>query len=119
MMRPVFVSVPSRINRAEIITVRGSFARLHAGEQLTMTGAWVDHPKFGRQFEVHSCTMQTPTSLGGLQKYLASGVIKGVGPACAELLIKKFGTSILEVIEKEPEKLQRTRHWPETHEDDR
>lgn len=94
-----------RINRAEIITVRGSFAHLHAGEQLTMSGAWVDHPKFGRQFEVHSCTAQIPTSLGGLQKYLASGLIKGIGPVYAEKLIKKFGTDVLEIIEKEPEKL--------------
>jgi exodeoxyribonuclease V alpha subunit len=94
-----------RISQAETITVRGPFAHLRAGEQITLTGAWVDHPKFGRQFEAQSCTVHLPTSAAGLQKYLASGVIKGVGPACAELLIKKFGITVLEVIEKEPEKL--------------
>ncbi len=94
-----------RVSNTDTITVRGSLAHLHPGEYITITGAWVDHPKFGRQFDAQGCTVQAPTSLGGLQKYLASGLIKGIGPVYAENLIKKFGTTVLDVIEKNPEKL--------------
>ncbi len=96
-----------RLHQTDSITVRGHLAHLHPGESITLTGAWVNHPKFGRQFDAQGCTVQAPTSLGGLQKYLASGLIKGIGPAYAESLIKTFGTNVLEVIEHEPERLIR------------
>ncbi len=96
-----------RVQQIETITVRGHLAHLHPGESVTLTGAWVNHPKFGRQFDAQGCTVETPTSVSGLQKYLASGLIKGIGPAYAESLVKTFGTTVLDIIEKEPEKLTR------------
>lgn len=95
-----------RIPSKDTITVRGHFAHLHPGESVTLTGEWVTHPKFGRQFDAKGCSTQMPTSITGLQKYLASGLIKGIGPAYADSLIKAFGTDVLDVIENHPERLQ-------------
>lgn len=63
------------------------------------------HPKFGKQFDAHSCSIAIPTSLGGLHKYLSSGIIKGIGPVYAQKLIDAFGTNVLEIIDKEPHRL--------------
>jgi len=92
-------------NRDTQVTVKGSVPTLNPGEQVTLTGAWTMHPKFGKQFEAKKCTAQVPTSILGLKKYLGSGLIKGIGPVFAEKLVKQFGESVLEVIEKEPHRL--------------
>src|SRR5271155_3704780 len=84
------------------ITVRGYVPGVHAGEEIRVVGAWVSHPKFGRQFEASSCTTSLPTSAQGIQKYLASGLIKGIGPKYAERLIKKFGVTVLDIINDTP-----------------
>lgn len=89
----------------ETITVTGQLASLHPGESLTLKGAWISHPKFGKQFEVASCITHLPTSKQGLHRYLSSGLIKGIGPTYAEKLIEAFGTAVLEVIDKEPHRL--------------
>lgn len=87
------------------VTVCGSVPSLNPGEQVTLSGAWTMHPKFGKQFEAKQCTAQIPTSIMGLKKYLGSGLIKGIGPVFAEKLVKAFGESVLEVIENEPHRL--------------
>jgi len=87
-------------------TVRGYVPSIHAGEQVTLKGAWVTHPKFGRQFEAQQCTAHVPTSLIGLKKYLGSGLIKGIGPVYAEKLVNYFGQDVLEIIDKDPERLK-------------
>lgn len=94
-----------RLKHTDTITVRGHLAHLHPGESVTLAGAWVNHPKFGRQFDAQSCMAQAPTSIVGLQKYLASGLIKGVGETTAKNLIKAFGTNVLEILEHQPEQL--------------
>lgn len=94
------------VNNATTITVRAHVAQLHPGQQISMHGAWVNHPKFGRQFEATSCMPETPTSLGGLQKYLGSGLIKGIGPTYAQKLIDFFGSDVLKVIDTQPERLR-------------
>lgn len=95
-----------QINSSESTIVKGTFPQLNAGEHVQLKGAWVMHPKFGKQFDASSCTAKVPTSIIGLKKYLGSGLIKGIGPVYAEKLVDHFGQSILEVIDKEPERLE-------------
>ena len=96
-----------QVNAVTQIVVRGSLAQIHPGEQVSVRGAWVMHPKFGKQFEAKECKITVPTSIMGLKKYLGSGLIKGIGPAYAEKLVNAFGSQVLEVIDKEPERLRR------------
>ncbi len=98
----VFVLNTSRSHTA---LVKGHTPTLHAGEQVQVKGAWIVHPKFGKQFEAEQCSISLPTSALGIQKYLASGMIKGIGPVYAEKLVKKFGDKALEVIDKTPYRL--------------
>ena len=79
--------------------ITGALAHIQPGEQVTLQGAWKMHPKFGKQFEVSQCTTCTPTTIGGLKKYLGSGMVKGIGPVYAEKLVDKFGLNVLEIIE--------------------
>lgn len=75
------------------------------GQQVNLKGAWIKHPKFGQQFKAQSLHIETPTSIDGIERFLAAGVIKGVGAAMAKRLVDEFGEKTLEVIEKTPEKL--------------
>lgn len=95
-----------QINQNQVVTASGSIIPINVGEQIQLAGTWTMHPKFGKQFQVHSCTVQIPTSVIGLKKYLGSGLIKGIGPAYAEKLVQCFGDKVLEVIDKEPERLR-------------
>lgn len=91
-------------NKQEVI-VRGTMATLNAGEVIEVEGTWVTHPKFGKQIQATRCTLHQPTSILGLKKYLGSGLIKGIGPAYAERLVNYFGKTVLEIIDKYPERL--------------
>ena len=72
-------------------TVKGHAPHIQPGTQVTLNGSWVMHPKFGKQFEAHSCTAHIPTTATGIKKYLASGLIKGIGPVYADKLVARFG----------------------------
>ncbi len=87
------------------VLVKAHIAHIHPGEEVYLQGSWVFHKKFGKQFEATTCSARLPTSIVGLKKYLASGVIKGIGPTYAEKLVKYFGTDILTIIEHTPERL--------------
>lgn len=87
-------------------TVKGFLPNIHPGEKVDLQGTWVFHAKFGRQFEASKCVKQMPTNLVGLQKYLSSGLIKGIRKAYAEKLVNHFGMNVLEIIDKNPERLQ-------------
>jgi len=87
-------------------TVKGCFPSIKAGQDVTILGKWTVHPKFGKQFEAQKCTITLPTNISGLQKYLASGIIKGIGPVYAKKLIDAFGTQVLDIIDQKPEKLK-------------
>lgn len=89
----------------ELHKVVGTLPAVQAGELLRMTGEWVEHPKFGRQFRVSVCEHSLPEDTESVFRYLASGAVKGVGPATAAALVEKFGGDTLRVIEEEPEKL--------------
>jgi hypothetical protein len=66
---------------------------------------WGSHPKYGRQFRVHSYATVLPATVQGIRRYLGSGLIKGIGPVMAERMVAHFGTGILDVIEQEPGRL--------------
>ncbi len=91
--------------RAQTTIIKGHVPSLQPGEQVALQGAWVMHPKFGKQFDAQSCITSLPTSLLGIKKYLSSGMIKGIGPVYAEKLVKAFGQQVLEVIDKQPYRL--------------
>ncbi|MDR3550997.1 MAG: ATP-dependent RecD-like DNA helicase [Candidatus Babeliales bacterium] len=95
-----------QINQTTSTTVRGHLNSIQPGEQVIIQGAWVMHPKFGKQFEAQSCATSLPTSVLGLKKYLGSGMIKGIGPTYAEKLVNYFGVQALEIIDKYPERLR-------------
>ncbi len=92
---------------AELITVVGNLASINPGESLLLQGEWVDNPKYGRQFQIEKYETILPANVVGLRKYLGSGLIKGIGPKMAGLIVRKFGMDTMDVIENEPEKLAR------------
>lgn len=103
-----FYTVAKVINEAntnDLVTVVGRFAAINVGETLHMQGKWVMHPDYGRQFEVESYRVEVPATLKGIEKYLSSGFIKGIGPVTARKLTSHFGKQVLEIIEKEPQRL--------------
>jgi exodeoxyribonuclease V alpha subunit len=87
------------------VTCVGHFARLAAGDEVRLTGDWVVHPKYGKQFNVTSYEVVPPQTEEGLIRYLASGFIPGVGKTIAERIVKRFGDKTLETIDKHPNRL--------------
>jgi len=88
------------------VTVTGHLVGVNPGEQIIASGKWLQHPKFGKQFEIASHQQKLPTTLVGITKYLSSGLIKGIGAVYAQKMVSHFGDSVLDVIEKNPERLQ-------------
>jgi exodeoxyribonuclease V alpha subunit len=89
----------------DLLTVVGPLLGAQVGESLRLTGRWSSHPRYGRQFEVHSYTTVLPATIQGIRRYLGSGLIKGIGPVMAERMVAHFGAGILAVIETEPGRL--------------
>jgi len=100
-----FSVIVLQISAKEQTTVTGCLPSINPGEQVTLQGSWIRHPKFGKQFEAKSCLKQLPTTVVGLKKYLGSGLIKGIGPKYATKLVDAFGAEVLTVIDKEPQRL--------------
>jgi len=90
---------------SELVTVVGALLGAQVGESLRLRGRWTSHPKYGRQFEVHSYTTVLPATTQGIQRYLGSGLIKGIGPVMAERMVAHFGVDIMHVIESDPARL--------------
>lgn len=89
----------------DLISIVGSFANLQAGQTLQLTGFWRDHPKFGPQFQVMQYRETKPATLTGIEKYLGSGLIKGVGPVTAKRIVAHFGLETLGIIEPQIQRL--------------
>jgi len=89
----------------DLVTVVGNFAQINAGESLRLRGHWATHAKHGTQFKSLFVEVLAPATVVGLEKYLGSGLIKGVGPVTARRMVKHFGVEILDIIDKEPERL--------------
>ncbi len=90
---------------SELITIVGSFANIQAGQTLQLEGIWRDHPKYGAQFQVTQYRETKPATLTGLEKYLGSGLIKGVGTVTAKRIVAHFGLETLDIIENQIERL--------------
>ncbi len=90
---------------AELVTAVGPLLGAQIGEFLRLRGRWSAHPRYGRQFEVASYATVLPATAAGIQKYLGSGLIKGIGPVMAERMVAHFGVDIMHVIEDEPGRL--------------
>ena len=79
------------------------------GQQLELKGQWIEHPRFGSQFKALHMVISAPTSPQGIERFLASGVIQGVGKAMAARIVAAFGGQALEIIEKQPHRLRSVR----------
>ena len=90
----------------EAVTLIGRAPRVVAGEQFQAEGKWEETRDYGAQFKADTLKLTRPDSLDGIERYLGSGLIDGIGPAYAKRLIAKFGKGIFEVIEKESAKLE-------------
>lgn len=89
----------------DLLTVVGALLGAQVGESLRLHGRWGSHPQYGRQFTVENYTTVLPATVQGIQRYLGSGLIKGIGPRFAERIVERFGVDTLEVIENEPGRL--------------
>src|SRR3972149_6702316 len=90
-------------NQYKIVTVVGNLFGVNPGETLKVTGEWTSHKTFGEQFRIDSYTAVVPATVNGIERYLGSGLIKGIGPVMAKRIVKKFGLETLEVIERDIE----------------
>jgi exodeoxyribonuclease V alpha subunit len=85
----------------------GTFPPLSAGEMLKVKGKWEMNPKFGQQFKVENLTPILPSSAKGVEKFLSSGLIKGIGPVLARRIVKKFGPQTIDILSKNPGELKK------------
>ena len=89
----------------DLLTITGNFANLQAGQTLKLSGYWKNHPKYGLQFCVLNYEETKPASITGIEKYLGSGLIKGVGPVTAKRIVKHFALDTLNIIEHQIDRL--------------
>ena len=88
------------------VTVIGSLPSVSAGEWVTAQGRWVQDREFGLQFRAEMLTSTAPTTKEGIEKYLGSGMVKGIGPVYAKKLVQKFGEGIFDIIENYSARLE-------------
>jgi len=88
-----------------LITIIGHAAQVLPGETIETEGSWIQHKQHGLQFQAKQLRIIPPTSLEGIEKYLGSGLVKGIGSYFAKQLVKAFGIAVFDVIEQEPERL--------------
>ena len=93
------------LNDPELITVVGRFAGVNAGATADFYGEWIVDAKYGRQFSAAFFSETMPATLSGIEKYLGSGLIKGIGPANARSIVRRFRDKTLQVIEETPRRL--------------
>ena len=89
----------------DLITAVGNMPEVHIGSVLTLQGQWKVDAKYGRQFSIESYEETLPATVYGIEKYLGSGLIKGIGPKYAKRIVQTFGADTLTVIEEEPDRL--------------
>lgn len=89
----------------DLVTIVGNTVKITPGECVEAHGTWITDKRHGLQFKSHTLNVIAPTTLDGIEKYLGSGLVKGVGPHFAKILIKAFGESVFDVIENTPHRL--------------
>ena len=95
----------SSLNSDGLATVVGNLPELSPGEHLRLQGQWDNHPKHGPQFKAEVCEQTLPATVAGIQGYLGSGMIKGIGPRFAERIVERFKEDTFDVIESTPNRL--------------
>ncbi len=98
-------TVLNLINDGEETTCVGMCRSLEQGENIEAQGEYIEHPVYGRQFKINTYRVVVPEDKEGIERYLGSGAIKGVGAALASRIVRKFGDDTLRIIEEEPERL--------------
>ncbi len=89
----------------DLVTVIGHAASISAGEWVQISGSWINDRTHGLQFKAAFLKASAPTTLEGIEKYLGSGMIRGIGPVYARKLVRAFGEAVFELIEQAPERL--------------
>jgi exodeoxyribonuclease V alpha subunit len=89
----------------ELTTIVGNFANIQAGQTLQLQGTWKEHLQYGQQFQVIKYSETKPATLTGIEKYLGSGLIKGVGPVTAKRIVAHFALETLDIIEQDSDRL--------------
>lgn len=90
----------------DLVTLVGHAPSVTPGEYASALGTWLVDKEYGRQFRAQVLRIHAPTTVKGIEKYLGSGMVKGIGPFCAKVLVAAFGTEVFSVIENEPERLK-------------
>ncbi|MBF8262531.1 MAG: yrrC [Parachlamydiales bacterium] len=93
------------VHKKELTVIVGYLPSIQPGETVICRGIWKIHPSHGRQFDVSDCQVEIPSDLVGIQKYLESGLVRGVGPVFAKKIVERFGIDTLKVIDEAPERL--------------
>jgi len=107
-LRPEKVSRRQQLpgqNQEGLVTVVGNLPEVSPGEHLRLGGRWNTHPKHGQQFQAEVCEQTLPASIAGIESYLGSGMIKGIGPVLAGRITSRFKEQTFEIIEASPERL--------------
>lgn len=89
----------------DLVTVVGNFLAISEGETIRVWGQWVNHPEYGRQLKMEEYQTVIPATREGIERFLASGAVKGIGPVMAKRLVDKFGSATLDIMEKAPHRL--------------
>src|ERR1700730_3611139 len=92
-------------NESQLIVIVGTMPDVFVGRDYEWSGHWITHAQYGRQFQAQSMRALPPTTTEGIERFLASGLIRGVGPATAKKLVDAFGKDALHIIEHEPNRL--------------
>ncbi len=90
----------------DLVTVVGHAAIISAGEWITASGEWTNDRTHGQQFKARFLKTSAPSSIDGIEKYLGSGMIRGIGPVYAKKMVKAFGEKVFDIIEAEPARLR-------------
>ena len=91
--------------KKELITVVGFLSSVPVGSTLSLTGTWIRDSRYGKQFKLQSYEIVKPNTINGIERYLGSGMIKGIGPAFAERIVSRFGLKTLDNLENDPDRL--------------
>jgi exodeoxyribonuclease V alpha subunit len=93
----------------DLVTVVGALPGIQPGERLSLEGRWLNHPKYGLQFQASRYTSHLPATANAIKRYLSSNLVKGIGPVMAGRLVDRFGDETLQVIEESPQRLSEIR----------
>src|SRR5210317_1867139 len=89
----------------KLITVVGFLSSVPVGSTLSLTGTWINDSRYGKQFKLQNYEIVKPNTINGIERYLGSGLIKGIGPAFAARIVGRFGLETLDILERDPDRL--------------